>query len=70
MKIRNTRDVSIHEVQCYLTNGVYVHPELYYRFLVELQQMEYAKKLSLLPHTRMQLYSRRVSKSIARKLAA
>lgn len=70
MKIRNTRDVSIHEVQCYLTNGAYVHPELYYAFLVELQKMEYAKKLSLLPQTRMQLYSRRVAKSIASKLAA
>ena len=70
MKIRNTKDVSVEEVQCYLTNGVYVHPELYYKFLMELADLEHQKKLCLVPHARMQLYSKTVSRNIAAILAA
>lgn len=70
MKIRNTKSVGVNDVQCYLTSGAYVHPELYHAFLLELAEMEHKRKLCLLPHTRMQLYSQQVAKKIAARLAA
>jgi len=70
MKIRNTKDVSVNDVQCYLTKGAFVHPELYYTFLCELAEMEHKRKLCLLPQTRLQLYSQDVERRILAILAA
>jgi len=70
MKIRNTKDVSVNDVQCYLTTGAFVLPELYYAFLCELAEMEHKRKLCLLPQTRLQLYSQDVERRILAILAA
>lgn len=69
MLIRNTKKVSVDEVQGYLTKGARVHPLLYASYLKELVHLEHARKLCLTPRARMELYSNRVSTSIARKLA-
>lgn len=69
MLIRNTKKVSVNEVQEYLIKGARVHPLLYASFLEELVQLEYDRKLCLTPRARMELYSNRVSTNIARKLA-
>ena len=68
--IRNTKDVSVNEVQGYLLRGAKVHPLLYSVFLEHLVQLELEHKLIILPKTRLEIYSRRVSANIARKLAA
>lgn len=68
--IRNTKIVSVNEVQEYLTKGARVHPLLYSVFLDHLVQLELNHQLSILPKTRLEIYSRRVSANIARKLAA
>lgn len=70
MLIRNTKTVSVDEVQEYLTKGAEVHPLLYASFLQELVHLENARKLCLTPQTRLETYSNRVAASIARKLAA
>lgn len=68
--IRNTKNVSVNEVQGYLSKGAKVHPLLYSVFLDHLVHLEFDKKLMILPKTRLEIYSRRVSANIARKLAA
>ena len=68
--IRNTKIVSVSEVQGYLSKGAKVHPLLYSVFLKGLVQLELEQKLIILPKTRLEMYSRRVSTNIARKLAA
>ena len=70
MLIRNTKDVSVDDVQNYLIKGAGVHPLLYTTFLEALLELEYKRKLCLVPQTRLELYSNRVSANIARKLAA
>lgn len=70
MLIRNTKRVSVDEVQSYLTKGANVHPLLYASFLESLVQLEIERKICLTPQTRMEIYSKRVSANIARKLAA
>jgi len=68
--IRNTTDVSINDVQGYLTKGAKVHPLLYTAFLNELIELQYKRILSILPQTRLEIYSKRVAANIARKIAA
>lgn len=68
--IRNTTDVSINDVQGYLTKGAKVHPLLYTAFLNELIELQYKRILSILPQTRLEIYSKRVSANIARRIAA
>lgn len=68
--IRNTKNVSVNDVQGYLTKGARVHPLLYTSFLEDLRNLEFERKLCLTPKTRLELYSRRVSAKIARRLAA
>ena len=68
--IRNTKNVSVDEIQGYLIKGADVHPLLYADYLIQLKNLEIARQLCLTPQTRMELYSRRVSANIARKLAA
>jgi len=68
--IRNTKIVSVDEVQGYLAKGAKVHPLLYSVFIEHLIRLEFDKKLTILPKTRLEIYSRRVSANIARKLAA
>ena len=70
MLIRNTKNVSVDDVQSYLIKGAGVHPLLYSTFLEALLELEYERKLCLVPQTRLELYSKRVSANIARKLAA
>lgn len=70
MKIRNTKDVGVDEVQCYLTHGVYIHPELYHQFLAELKELEYKRQLCILPQYRMSLYTLNMKRRIAACLAA
>ncbi len=68
--IRNTKIVSVSEVQGYFIKGAKVHPRLYSAFLDTLVQLESEKVLCLTPKTRLEVYSRRVSTNIARILAA
>ncbi len=68
--IRNTTNVSINDVQGYLTKGAKVHPLLYTAFLNELIELQYKRILSILPQTRLEIYSKRVSANIARRIAA
>ena len=68
--IRNTTDVSINEVQGYLIRGAKVHPLLYTAFLNELIELQFKRILSILPQTRLEIYSKRVSANIARRIAA
>lgn len=68
--IRNTKTVSVSEVQGYLIKGAQVHPRLYAAFLDNLVQLENERFLCLTPKTRLEIYSRRVSTNIARILAA
>ena len=70
MLIRNTRDVSVNDIQGYLIKGAHVHPLLYTEFLECLQNLEYKSKICLTPHTRMELYSKRVATKIAQGAAA
>lgn len=70
MLIRNTKNVSVNDIQGYLTKGAKVHPLLYSIFLKLLVELEYGRKLCLIPQTRMEIYSKRVATNIARKLAA
>ncbi len=70
MLIRNTKNVSVNDIQGYLTKGAQVHPLLYSVFLELLVELEYDRKLCLTPQTRMEFYSKRVAANIARKLAA
>ena len=70
MLIRNTKNVSVNDVQGYLSKGAEVHPLLYTSFLNELVQLEFARKICLTPKTRLEIYSKRVAANIARKLAA
>ena len=70
MLIRNTKNVSVNDIQGYLTKGAKVHPLLYSAFLKLLVELEYGRKLCLIPQTRMEIYSKRVATNIARKLAA
>ena len=70
MLIRNTKYVSVDEIQGYLAKGAGVHPLLYALFLDQLAQLEISRKLCLTPKTRLEIYSNRVATSIARKLAA
>lgn len=68
--IRNTKVVSVSEVQGYLSKGARVHPLLYAAFLDQLVKLEFDHKLRILPHTRLEIYSTRVASNIARRLAA
>lgn len=68
--IRNTKNVSVDEIQEYMTKGATVHPVLYAMFLELLVQLEHDHQLCILPKTRLEIYSRRVSTNIARILAA
>ena len=68
--IRNTKNVSVDEIQGYLAKGAEVHPLLYADFLNQLKDLEISRYLCLTPQTRMELYSKRVAHNIARKLAA
>lgn len=68
--IRNTKNVSVNDVQGYFIKGAKVHPRLYAAFLDDLRQLEFDRKLCLTPQTRLELYSRRVSANIARRIAA
>lgn len=70
MLIRNTKDVSVNDIQGYLTKGAKVHPLLYAAFLDLLVELELDRKLCLTPKTRMEIYSKRVESRIARILAA
>ena len=70
MLIRNTKNVSIDEIQEYITKGARIHPLLYSMYLETLVELEFERKLCLTPKTRLEIYSRRVSANIARKLAA
>ncbi len=70
MLIRNTKNVSVDDVQSYLIKGAGVHPLLYTTFLETLLELEYERKLCLTHQTRMEMYSKRVDTSIARLLAA
>jgi Mn-containing catalase len=70
MLIRNTRDVSVNDIQSYLIKGAEIHPLLYTSFLEELEDLEFDRKLCLTPQARLELYSRRISTRIARILAA
>ena len=67
--IRNTKEVSVNDVQGYLIKGAEVHPLLYTTFLKDLESLEIQRKLCLTPKTRMELYSRRVSANLERRLA-
>ena len=68
--IRNTKNVSVSEVQGYLSMGARVHPLLYATFLDQLVELEFDHKLRILPQTRLEIYSTRVATNIARRLAA
>lgn len=68
--IRNTKIVSVSEVQGYLSKGARVHPLLYTAFLDQLIELEFSDKLRILPQTRLEIYSTRVASNIARRLAA
>jgi len=68
--IRNTKIVSVSEVQGYLSMGARVHPLLYAAFLNQLIELEFHHKLRILPQTRLEIYSTRVATNIARRLAA
>ena len=68
--IRNTKHVSVDDIQDYMTKGATVHPVLYAMFLELLVQMEYERRLCILPEFRAEIYSKRVAANIARKLAA
>jgi Mn-containing catalase len=68
--IRNTKNVSVNDVQGYLVRGADVHPLLYYSFLNELTNLEISRKLCVTPQTRLEMYSIRVSQNITRRLAA
>ena len=68
--IRNTKNVSVNDIQGYLIKGAEVHPLLYTVFLETLSELELERKLCLTPQTRMEIYSKRVAANIARKLAA
>ena len=70
MLIRNTKNVSVNEVQDYLIRGANIHPLLYNAFLDELVELEFKKNLCLVPSTRLEIYSNRVASRIAQKLAA
>ena len=70
MLIRNTKDVSVNDIQGYFAKGADVHPRLYAAFLDQLVELEKSRQLCLTPKTRMEIYSKRVSASIERILAA
>lgn len=70
MLIRNTRNVSVSDIQGYFVKGAKVHPLLYIAFLDSLVELEHAKKLCLTPQTRMEIYSNRVATRITQILAA
>ncbi len=68
--IRNTKTVSVSEVQGYLSRGARVHPLLYAAFIDQLIELEFNHRLQILPKIRLEIYSTRVASNIARRLAA
>lgn len=60
----NKSSVDIHEIQFYLSRHLDLHPHLSQQYNDEIIELEIKEKVSILPHFKLELYSKHIEEKI------